>query len=158
MRSAELHWERSGWNLHKVVGVVWQLLAEVRIFRNMRHCLQQLVTDALTALPAIRKNGVAHQDDGGPLLVKVADFVNAGVLNQSSGHKSAIRLVKNRRVSRTHFMQPPASDTLTLVRCPDVPRTGNSRCLGEESNVYRNPAWDSRSPYLAARNLGCEQY
>src|SRR5438270_3231614 len=144
MRSAELHWERSGWNLHKVVGVVWQIFAEVRIFRNMRHRLQQLVTDALTALPAIRENGIAHQDDGGPLLVKVTDFVNAGVLNQSSGHKSAIRLVKNRRVSRTHFMQAPAWDRLTFVRGPDVPRTGKSRCLGEERNACSKPAWSSR--------------
>lgn len=77
-----------------MAGVVRQLLVEVRIFRNMRHRLQQLVTHALTTLAAVRKYGVAHQDHCGPLFVKVADLVNTGVADQLSGLKGAVGLVK----------------------------------------------------------------
>ena len=108
MRSAELHRERSVWNLHKVAGVVWQVFAEVRILRNVGHTLHQLIPDALTALPAIGKNGVAHEDDRGPVLIEMANFINAGVFNYLSRHEGAIRLVKNRCVYQTHFMQAPA--------------------------------------------------
>src|ERR1051326_7122128 len=107
MRSAELHWERSGWNLHKVVGVVWQFFTEVRIFRNMRHGLDQLIADAFAASPAIGEDGIAHEDDRGPVFIEMADFINSGVSDHLSGHQGAIRLVKNSSVSQTHFMQAP---------------------------------------------------
>jgi hypothetical protein len=58
------------------------------------HRLQQLVSDTLTAVPAEGKNGIAHQDDRGPGIILMADFIDSGVLDQLSGIQGTVSLVK----------------------------------------------------------------
>lgn len=93
--------------MHNVAGVVWRrIFAKILVFRDVRHNLHQLVTDASTALPAIRKHGIAHQDHRGAALVVVADFINSGMLDQLPWIDRTVRLVKG--LSAFHFMQAPA--------------------------------------------------
>jgi hypothetical protein len=60
----------------------------------VRRNLHQLVTHTVTALAAVRENGVAHQDYGGPGFVLMADFIDAGVLDELSGIEHTVSLVK----------------------------------------------------------------
>src|SRR5260221_9576648 len=134
MLFVELQRERSGWNAHCVGRVVrWRrVFAEVVIFRDVGHGLHQLVADAFTASAAIGKDGVAHQDDRGSGLVMVADFIDAGALDQLSGTQGAVRLVKGLNVSLGHFMQAP------LRRRP--PSLSRQTCRGRSRGV--GSAWE----------------
>ena len=60
----------------------------------MRHQLQGLVAHQLTALPAKREDGIAHQDHAGALLVVMANLVNSGMPDRLSGNQQAISLFK----------------------------------------------------------------
>ena len=95
MRSTELHGERRSWNHHLVRRVVRfrRNFLEVWIFRDVWDDFQDLVTHSLAAAPAVRKNGVAHQDHAGTWLVLMAYFVYSGLLNQLSRSQSAIALI-----------------------------------------------------------------
>src|SRR4029077_8820244 len=69
----------------------------------------------------------------------VADFIDAGVLNQLSGTQRAVRLVKDLRVSLGHFMQAPLRrrpSSLSRQTC-----RGRSRGVGsawEENGLRAN--------------------
>src|SRR5260221_2378138 len=134
MLFVELQRERSGWNAHCIRRVVrWRrVFAEVVIFRDVGHGLHQLVTDAFTASAAVGKDGVAHQDDRGPGFVMVADFIDAGALDQLSGTQGTVRLVKDLRVFLGHFMPAP------LRRRP--PSLSRQTCRGRSRGV--GSAWE----------------
>jgi hypothetical protein len=62
----------------------------------MRHQFQYFVAYQLSASPAKRKNGVAHQEHGSARLIVMANFINSRKFNHLSRFPRAIGLVKIR--------------------------------------------------------------
>src|ERR1051326_786264 len=110
MRAPKLQRQSTVWSsalLRRVVRLIREF-REIRIFRDVRHRLQQFVTDLFFTLAAKRKRRLPRENHFGARLIGVAYFVQPGFRHAATRLQRTVRLIESIGFLRTsfHFYSP----------------------------------------------------